>query len=1445
MEHVPGALIESRVTKDREDSESEQSRALTNRMDDMSNEDSNSAPGVTSGDGSHSAPVGNLMTDVNQMMNIFAGAFAQAMQSMLQQMQISAAPGQAQPERSTQPRNLPPLRPPPLSEFVQLGESPSLLLFEEWRKVLDNWALISHLEQYPKKEQIASAWSLLGDFQRIYDLNIKPTLLMRHPEPNLEEFCEAVQQYLRDQRSVLADRYDYVCRRQRDGESITNFITELRALERYTDFPDDAKDMLLVTLITAGIREKDLQKELLKKIPAPDLNETVQICLAHERAKADQAALSGAKCDAVTSKSTMVNVPADELESIRPRQQPRSHPNRRDERYTIRNNDEHFRRPCRFCGNLLHRQGLCRAKNAVCRFCGRRGHYEKACRNKDVHDAKDRSNQMQTGKRRTPKKVGIIKVRAVNSGKVRDAVAELEKRDKEWNRSLTVQICTGEVKLPVRVKPDTGAQVCVVPERLLPKLGLCRRLLQPSNTVLLSFDGSPGRVLGTFKAMIMFQQETVETLMFVVPKLDEPLISGRIAEELGIVAFPWKTCTAVLKKKVDNDVSPDKIETMKSQIMKEFRDVFEDADSAALRPMKGSPMKIHLREHSTPFCLTTARQVAHGLRGNVEKELDGMVKRGIIEPVNEPSEWCHPIVPVKKKNGGVRICVDFTRLNDHVARPFYPTRVPTDAVSAVRPEDRYFSTFDAVQGYWQMELATEDRHLTTFLSHCGRFRFRRSPMGLSSTGDEYCRRGDEAVRDLKDVEKVVDDILVHSPTLEQHLDSVRNLLLRCREHGITLNAKKAVFGQPEVKYVGFNVGAGGVKPDEKKLHAIRDFPAPTNITELRSFMGLANQLSIFTNELAEAAEPLRDLLKKKNVFLWLPEHQVAFEKVKDILCSVPALKAYDVKGPAAETILQTDSSRKGLGFALFQMRDGAPALIQAGSRFLTDAERNYAMIELELLAAVWAMHKCKVYLLGRDFVLKTDHRPLIPILQKGPASTENPRLLRLLQKVTNFSFQASWVKGKDNNVPDALSRAPVDYADDEDLKLQKELTVDLEARINAVLMGNDADDCTDNTRDLFLEDLAKSAAADAKYQSLVKTVQDGFPTSLKSLPLDSSIRSFYKLRNDLSVCSKTGLVLWGKRVVVPEAKRNDMLSRLHASHQGSKKMKQRAQETIFWPCITNDIHNIVDACTMCQEHRASLQKEALMTDDPPCRPFQEIAAEFFDFAGKMFLVVVDRYSGWIDVKRFTRHPTAIMFVDYLMWYFAQYGIPQKMRTDGALQFTAGYTAQFLKKYGVVHAVSAPHYPQSNGLAESAVKAAKALLKGTGCTDPLSEVFQRALLEFRCTPRAGKKSPALLVYGRAIRGLVPQYISEQVNEGGNDPKEEVQKSLCRTKKHRLAVGMPVRVQDHVTKRWNQYGTILKIRGRNIFIEMDGSGRTWWRNRRMVKHAADQTVTFDDK
>ena len=803
------------------------------------------------------------------------------------------------------------------------------------------------------------------------------------------------------------------------------------------------------------------------------------------------------------------------------------------------------------------------------------------------------------------------------------------------------------------------------------------------------------------------------------------------------------------------------------------------------------------------------------------------------------STWCHPIVIVDKRDSSEKqLTVDLRKLNDQVCRPAHPVCTPRDALASVS-HGKYFSKLDARHGYWQIPLSDTAKPLTTFITPWGRYRYCRNPQGLVSAGDVFNQRTDAAFSGLTHFVKVVDDGLVYDDDFNTHVTHVRDVLQRARSHGITLSADKFVFGADEVQFCGYIVNSDGFTVDGSQTSAIRDFPVPSNRTDLRSFLGLANQCSAFCPRLSELSGPLRPLLKTSNEFLWDANHTAAFDDLKSVLTSSPVLSFFQ---PGLPLRLETDASVKnGLGYALWQLQTGHWRLIQCGSRFLSDAETRYAVIELECLAVAWAAHKCSLYLLGTSFEVITDHRPLIPILNSQSLDQiENPRLQRLALKLRAYQLRVLWRKGTEQAFSDALSRHPVTDPTPDDEFGECPGLPSLSVRICVL----SSDDGSNGSTSLRFHEVQSAALADSDYQRLCKYVSEGFPSSKSKLP--PSLQPYWNGREHLSVDGD--IVLKGQRIVIPPALRSRVLSDLHASHQGLTCTKQRARQIVYWPGLTVELEQVVRSCPECRYHGASQQKEPLLSENrDPDLPFQHTSADLFECQGWQFLVYVDRKAGWPCVAKIGRSATSNDVVRCLRRWFPDIGVPEVLTTDGGPQFSSHHFANFCSRWQIQHVMSSPHYPRSNGLAESAVKAIKTLiLKTTSNGDLDVDAFQRALLEWRNTPRTSSgTSPAQALFGRPLSSFVfahrssfaPEWQTKSCEADSLSAEYAAKVKLHYDKSARplppLSLGTHIDLQDPRSKSWSSHGIVVAIgRHRDYAVKLP-SGRVLWRNRRFLR------------
>jgi transposase InsO family protein len=1008
--------------------------------------------------------------------------------------------------------------------------------------------------------------------------------------------------------------------------------------------------------------------------------------------------------------------------------------------------------------------------------------------------------------------------------------------------------------------PDGGAEITVGGLDILSQLGMTEADLTSSSYDLVMADrSSPLLVVGQVTAVASYGDVTAEITIVICPEISGLLISWYDCIALGILPenYPMpirrtqfnsvstsevrSETPATVTTEYPDDPSDELIESVREELVKEFERVFDQSEG--LRCMDGPEMVISLKADAVPYYVNGARPIAFADRPKVKQQLDELQDKGIIEPVTEPSEWAAPLVVARKPDNSIRICVDHTKLNQHVRRPTYPTRTPRDAVAEIAGDAQFFSTFDAANGYFQIPLHPDSQHLTIFMTPWGRYKFLRASMGLCSSSDEYNRRADAAFTQVSQVVRVVDDILRFDSSFSAHVAGVRAVLTAAQNAGITFNEKKFHFAKRSVEWVGFQIQRGGFAVAPDKLKAISDFPRPANITELRSFMGAV----------AAAKGPLRPLLSSRNSYVWTPDHESAFTAVKAALTAPPILAHFN---PELDTALQVDASRKnGMGYALLQRHNDVWKLVDANSRWCTDTETRYAIVELELAAVEWAMRKCKLYLLGLPtFTLMIDHQALVTILDRYTLdAVENPKLQRLKERLTPFVFTTVWRKGRDHAIPDALSRAPVndpgpedEAASDDVQAFARTMTLRRVAAITAV--ESDDDDQSNPSlenpsgrTDMVLDSLREVAAADETYSELIAAVESGFSTRRELTA--PCVRQYWTIRQELSV--DDGLVLFGKRIVIPQRSRRDILVKLHAAHQGIVRMKRRARQTIYWPGLNNDIVSMVERCQACQERLPSQQREPLLRDVLPERVFEEVTADLFESGRLHVLVYTDRLSGWPVIHRWHHTPTARELIQAVTGNFVDLGVPTRFRSDGGPQFAANAFQNALRNWGVEWQNSSPYYAQSNGHAEAAVDAMKRLVEKIAPAGDLdSDEFLQGLLEFRNTPRENGMSPAEMVFGRQLRSILPAHKSSfdpkwrEIMEA-RDRQLELDGAVKWIYDERarslspLLIGSRVRVQDTSTLLWDKEGVVVSVGKYRSYRVKFASGSVLWRNRRHLR------------
>ena len=445
-----------------------------------------------------------------------------------------------------------------------------------------------------------------------------------------------------------------------------------------------------------------------------------------------------------------------------------------------------------------------------------------------------------------------------------------------------------------------------------------------------------------------------------------------------------------------------------------------------------------------------SRPIPVHYRNEILKIIEKNLEQGVISPSFSP--WCAPIVVAVKKNGKLRMCVDYRKLNTATKKDVYVIPRIQDILDSLSGS-KYWITLDLRSGYWQIPVAESDREKTAFACEFGLFEFNVLPFGLCNAPSTFQRVMDNVLRGLKGVFVYIDDIMISGKTFEEVCERFRNVLNRLRDAQLKINLAKSQFFAPQMEFLGHEVTPEGIKPSNDKTAAIDKFPIPSNVEQVRSFYGLCSFYRSFVYRFAEIAKPLQEVTKVSKKFEWTEECQEAFETLKVKLTSKPILAYPDFDN---EFTVYTDASNYALGVVLAQKQGDKEHVISYASRVMNSAERRYTISQKEALAVVFGCTKYRKYLLGRHFKLVTDHKALEALQHKQNINCD--RLERWSIFLSQYDYELEYKQGKLHLNADALSRL-IDIGDNNDTegapKRTKYYRMQVHAATQTVSNGDD------------------------------------------------------------------------------------------------------------------------------------------------------------------------------------------------------------------------------------------------------------------------------------------------------------------------------------------------------------------------------------------------------
>ena len=731
------------------------------------------------------------------------------------------------------------------------------------------------------------------------------------------------------------------------------------------------------------------------------------------------------------------------------------------------------------------------------------------------------------------------------------------------------------------------------------------------------------------------------------------------------------------------------------------------------------------------------------LQSNIDKQINDMLDAGIVSPSSSP--WSSPMVIVPKRDGTHRICIDYRKLNKALVKDSYPLpRI--EHIFATLGKSKFFPTLDLKSGYHQISIAPEDREKTAFCTRTSLFEFNCMPFGIASAPAIFQRMISKVLHGIegKYAMTYLDDILIYSDSFENNLKHIEDIFQRLEKADLCLNKKKCHFVKKEIEYLDHIVSPKGLRPNPEKVRAIQTLDAPTTVKGVRSYLGLAGYYRNFIPKFSSISRPLTKLTRKNTRFYWDDDCQEAFDYFKKALTEAPILGYPDVTKPYS---LYTDASDYSVGGILTQDTPVGEKVICYVSNQLTSSRLRYPVIEKECFAIIYCLTKLRLYLLGADVTVYTDHKPLKSLFT---AEMKNTRVQRWAILLDEYQVKIKYRQGIHNGRADMLSRIRVEPTQHE-IKESNDI-VAVDASIDKIITRFNG-----HNHNLFDQNINMTEYQDNDDHCLnIKTqLNKGGNEKISSeYVIQDNILYHVGKENRFETDPFLQLVIPLKLVyTVLECFHDD----LGGGHVGLEKTYQKIRSKYFWINCYKNVIDYVTKCEVCQRRMLRKHNAELQGHVTPNYPMEIIGIDTVgpfvtsDNGNNYIVTVIDWYTSWLEAYPVQNKEANTIAKVLLERFIPQHGCPRLIISDRGTEYVNEAIDLLSTKMKIKRNITTPYHPAGNGKTERCHRFLNDIL-AKGVQDKLhsewEDVLPGALLAMRtCVNESSKYTPYMLMYGR--------------------------------------------------------------------------------------------------